>query len=279
LKTTVLVLAVFVLVVAAVLASAEWRWRSRTRAIAAALRQGTPPAAPALYSPEQLVGLPAPVQRYFQAVLREGQPLVRHVRLRQSGQFLVKPAANRWGPFTATQDFRVRPAAFVWDARISMGPGIAARVRDSFVDGQGSMYGAAMALFTVARMENTPDLAIGELMRYIGEACWFPTALLPSAGVIWAAADDSTARATLTVSGVSASVDFHFGTDSLVWGVSSLRPRAVGSGSVPTLWRARWLEYGVRSGVRIPVQGEVEWLLPDGPQPYWRARITEIVTD
>jgi hypothetical protein len=29
--------------------------------------------------------------------------------------------------------------------------------------------------------------------------------------------------------------------------------------------------------MRIPLGGEVEWLLPEGPQVYWRGRITEIV--
>jgi hypothetical protein len=28
--------------------------------------------------------------------------------------------------------------------------------------------------------------------------------------------------------------------------------------------------------MRIPTTGEVEWLLAEGPQVYWRGRITEI---
>ena len=278
-KTTFLILGIGVVVLGAVLVVAEWRWRARTRAVVAALRTGASPAAPARYSAEQLVALPPPVQRYLLAVLGQGQPLVRRVHLRQRGEFLVNAAANRWGPFTATQDFRVQPAAFVWDARISMGPGIAVRVRDSFVDGKGAMNGAAMGLFTVVRMENTPDMATAALQRYLGEACWFPTALLPSAGVIWTAVDDSTARASLTVGGASVSVDFHFGADSLISSVTALRPRAADGGSVLTPWSGRWLEYGVRNGVRIPVEGEVAWLLPSGPQPYWRGRITAIESD
>ena len=277
-KTVLLVLAVIVVVAAAMLEAADYRWRVRTHALVAALRRDGRPVAGA-FSAAQLGGLPAPVRRYFIAVVPEGQPRVGRVRLAQRGTFLVKPEADGWAPFTAVEDFRVAPAGFVWDARIRVGPGITVRVRDSFVDGKGSMLGAALGLFTVVRMENTPDMATAALLRYLGEACWFPTALLPSAGVVWTAVDDSTARATLSVGGATAKLDFHFGADSLIRRVTGMRPRAVGGTSVLTPWEGRWLEYAVRGGVRIPVLGEVAWLLPAGPQPYWRGRVTDILVE
>ena len=40
-----------------------------------------------VYHESQLAGLPAPVQRYFRHVLREGQPYLRGLRLRHGGQF------------------------------------------------------------------------------------------------------------------------------------------------------------------------------------------------
>lgn len=43
--------------------------------------------------------------------------------------------------------------------------------------------------------------------------------------------------------------------------------------SVPTPRQGRFFEYGERNGIRIPLSGEVEWLLPEGPQVYWRSRI------
>jgi hypothetical protein len=32
----------------------------------------------------------------------------------------------------------------------------------------------------------------------------------------------------------------------------------------------------LRSGVRIPIEAEVEWVLPGGPYPYWRGEMTSI---
>lgn len=31
-----------------------------------------------------------------------------------------------------------------------------------------------------------------------------------------------------------------------------------------------------RSGMQVPLDGEVAWLLPQGERPYWRGRITKI---
>jgi hypothetical protein len=45
---------------------------------------------------------------------------------------------------------------------------------------------------------------------------------------------------------------------------------------VPTPWEGRFWNYSERDGMRIPVDGEVAWLLPEGAKPYWRGRITEI---
>ncbi len=276
-KIVVLLLAVIAACIVALLGFAEFRWRARTNGLIAEMRKSEATATTGRFMVAELGGLPAPVVRYFRKVLKDGQPLARHVRLRQEGSMLAQPTdPNGWRPFEATQDFSTNPAGFVWDASIRMAPGLAVRVRDASVNGAGSMFGAALGLFTVVRMENTPQIGTAALQRYLAEACWFPTALLPSAGVVWTALDDSTARAALTVAGTTATLDFHFLSDSLIGRVFALRGRAVGDSSIPTPWEGRWTEWAERNGVLIPVAGEVAWLLPEGRQAYWRGRITEI---
>ncbi len=46
--------------------------------------------------------------------------------------------------------------------------------------------------------------------------------------------------------------------------------------NVPTPWEGRWSRYELRDGMRVPIEGEVAWMLPAGPWPYWRGRITSI---
>jgi hypothetical protein len=45
--------------------------------------------------------------------------------------------------------------------------------------------------------------------------------------------------------------------------------------SVLTPWQGRFWNYGERSGMRVPLDGEVAWVLPEGAKPYWRGHITE----
>jgi hypothetical protein len=52
--------------------------------------------------------------------------------------------------------------------------------------------------------------------------------------------------------------------------------RDVKGTSVPTPWEGRWLEYAERGGVRVPVRGEVAWILAEGRVPYWRGEITKV---
>jgi len=279
-KIVGLLLAIIIVCVVAAFAFAEFRWRARTNAAVSALMDGVDASPPARFSAAKIEGLPAPVARYFRTVLKDGQPLARRVWLRQTGQFLAKPEdEDGWRSFEATQDFVTRPAGFVWDARIRMAPGVAVRVRDACIRGEGSMFGAVLGLFPVVRMENTPDMGTASLMRYLAEASWFPTALLPSAGVVWTAMDDSTARASLTVRSTTATLDFHFRPDGLIERIFAQRPRAVGVSSVLTPWEGRWTEWEERNGALIPVAGEAAWLLPEGRQAYWRGRITDIVYD
>jgi hypothetical protein len=273
----VLVVALVVLSLAAVIAFADYRWRSQSAALVEQLERGVAAAPRFVYSPAELEGLPAPVVRYFREVLRDGQALVRSGRLVQKGEFLVRPTPDGWRPFSATQQFAAKPAGFVWDARIRMAPGLAIRVRDAFVDGAGSMRASVLGLFTILNVEGTPEIAAGALHRYLAEAAWFPTALLPSQGVVWTPIDDSSARATLTVASTTVSLEFRFGGDGLVRSVFAPdRARDVNGRGVPTPWQGRWFEYGEHDGMRIPLRGEVEWILPEGPQVYWRGLVTGI---
>jgi hypothetical protein len=111
-------------------------------------------------------------------------------------------------------------------------------------------------------------------MRYLAEAPWVPTALLPSQGVVWEAMDDSRARATLSDAGITVTAVFHFGPRGEIVRVEAERYRDVKGVGVLTPWGGRFHEYAEIEGMRIPMQGEVEWILPEGRLSYWRGRIT-----
>jgi hypothetical protein len=227
---------------------------------------------PAVFSYDMLDGLPTPVARYLRLVLREGQPLVRSAWIQHRGTFLIRPP-DGWGPFPSTQFFSVRPPGFVWDATIRMGP-VPVYVRDAFVDGQGAMLGKVLGLIPVVSISGTADIAAGALHRYLAEAAWFPTALLPGQAVTWTPVDDSTARAHITGGATTVSLDFHFGADGFVSrAYTPDRMRDVNGRGVPTPWQGRFVRWAECDEMLVPADAMVEWLLPDGPLPYYRSTI------
>jgi hypothetical protein len=220
-------------------------------------------------------GLPAPVARYFAYALVPGRTPVTAARVASAGTFLTKRGAKR-SPFVADQHFSVQPPGFVWDAKIAMAPLVSVRVRDSYVGGEGAMLARAAGVIPVVSQHGTPEMADASLQRFLAESVWFPTALLPSAGVVWTPIDESSARASLTDRGNTVSVDFQFGVDGQIDGFTAMRNRDVDGRSVLTMWRGRMWDYERVDGMMVPRGAEVEWVLADGPLTYWRGHITRL---
>ena len=263
--------------VAAVVCKGRARWAADTRTLRARLQTSRSAAAPPVVRLHDLQGLPATVQRYLRAVLSDGQPLVAAVSLAQQGQFNLSATGARWRPFTATQRVVLQPPGFVWDARVRMLPGLPVHVHDAYVAGEGRLHAAVLGLLPVADLHGTPGLARGELMRWFAEAVWYPTALLPSQGVRWDAVDDHAARATLAHGGITLSLLFHFGDDGLIDTVRADARERVVDGVVTTApWQGRFWNYALRDGMRVPLDAEVGWDLPQGLQLYFRATTTAL---
>jgi len=229
-----------------------------------------------VYHKSQLASLPAPVARYLDTVLREGQPYIRTARIRHTGTFRTGTTDDTWRRFESDETFGVQPAAFVWNARVFMSPGAPVCVRDSFIDNRGGMHAAVLGLFTVAKAEGEPELNEAALQRYLAELAWLPTALLPSQGISWETIDDRSARATLTSGPTTATLEFHFADTGEIERVyAPARQRASGKVFQPTPWEGRFSNYEERDGLRIPTDAEVAWYLDGARTPYWRGRVED----
>lgn len=220
------------------------------------------------------VELPPPVARYFDRVLQVRGRRVARAILRHEGEFALKP--NEWKPFTSRQLYVTAPRGFLWDATIRMLPLVHIRVRDSFIRGRGATTAALGGAISIVDVGGSGDMAAASLLRYLAEAAWLPTALLPGDGVAWSAIDDSTARVTLVDGALRLALDVHFGTTGGIERVTGLRGREVKGRVIPTPWEGRFSEELLTvEGMRIPASGEVAWLLPEGRFAYWRGRVVE----
>jgi hypothetical protein len=80
----------------------SYRWQSDTDRLRAKLTGGRQKIKPLIYDPKEIEDLPAPVQRFFRTVLKDGQAIVAAVKLSQQGQFNMSETEAKWSPFTAT---------------------------------------------------------------------------------------------------------------------------------------------------------------------------------
>jgi len=225
---------------------------------------------------DDLAGLPDPIRRYLTHVLPDERPTVRTVRLEQRGDFRLGDVDAPWLPFAATEHVAVEPPGFVWDATIDVAPFVPVRVVDAFVAGEGVLRARLLGAIPVADAAPGPELNAGELLRYLAEAVWYPTALVPGPGLDWEPIDDRSARATLSYRGTTVSCVFHVDEADEVTRVAAERPRSTDDGYEPTPWTGNWRRYRERNGLLVPTEGEVAWNLPDGDLPYWRGQLTSI---
>jgi len=253
------------------------RWESDTKEMHAKLEGARRPIGRKTYSPDDLIGLPAPVQKYFRAVLKEGQPIVSAVQVNHSGTFTMSDTGEKWKRFTSTQRVIAQRPGFDWEARIEMMPGLTGRVHDAYIAGEGILHATLFGLVSLANLRGTSEIAQGELMRFFAEAAFYPTVLLPSQGVQWKAIDDLSAKATLIDGATAVTLLFRFDKNGLIESVrAEARGRTVAGVVIPTPWEVRWSTYELRDGMCIPTEGEVAWLLAEGPKSYFRGRITSL---
>ena len=277
LKWTAIALVTLAVLYGGIVALGAWRWSIVTRDLVAQLRAGRVAPITSHYNEAELADLPSPVQRYFRAVLTDGQPIVTAVRLTQTGMFNMSATADQWKPFTATQDFETARPGFVWNATITLFPGFPVRVVDAFTAGNGLLRPTLLGLYAMGEQQGTGEIARGELLRHFAESVWFPTALLPSQGVVWQAVDDRSAQATMTDGPISVTMLFRFGTDRLI---SSIyvegRATKVGETTVLMPWECRMSQYQTRNGMLIPFYGEALYLTPQGEKSYFRGKIDQV---
>jgi hypothetical protein len=84
----------------AIVVYGKYPWQTDTDNLHAKFASGRQIIQPKLYSQTELEGLPAPVQRFFRKVLKDGQPMIAAVKLSQRGQFNMSETEVKWNPFT-----------------------------------------------------------------------------------------------------------------------------------------------------------------------------------
>jgi len=228
---------------------------------------------------QALAKLPKVIQTWINAVLNHDLskyddnkdiPFARYLRVYQKGEFLLN---GKYINFTATQEFSTRSqfAGFVWDANMIMmdciGLELPIHVRDAYVSGMGMLKAQMPFGLPIMRMEDTPDLNEGELLRWCAEAVMFPLALIwmtksgeENNALKWHAVDENAATLEFNHNGTNATLHFNFDPKThLVTSIHCMRPRMNGALSERAHWVGYCYEYERRGGMSVPTKMECGW--------------------
>jgi hypothetical protein len=181
---------------------------------------------------------------------------------------------RRWLPLTAEQNITTNPPAFLWHGTLHLLPLVPVAATDTFADGHGTLVIKALSVVPLGTARG-PEMDQGELVRYLGEMAWFPTALL-SDDIHWEPIDARRARATIVLPGITASTVFHVDAQGRCTHVTAERYREEHKRQVLRPWTGRWDDYREINGLRIPLHAEAAYTLESREAPYFRAAVTDI---
>lgn len=227
-----------------------------------------------IVSTETIQYLPSVVRKWLRNSGIVGRERIRTVRLYQKGMMRSKPGQETWTSMLAEQHYSVDEPSFVWNATISMMPGITIHARDKYLDGKGEMKIKLLSLVPIAN--NTGfQIDQGTLQRWLAEICWFPSAAL-SPYIQWESIDEASAKATMTYKGVSGCAIFHFDREGNLLACSARRYMSNGRKTSLEKWEVKNTEFRAMSGLKIPAKSEVTWKLEGGDFTWLKLEITGI---
>ncbi len=218
------------------------------------------------YTSKLIEELPEPVQRYFRYSLTENQSFISYVRLLHRGEFRPK---DSWVNIKGEEYFTTQKPGFIWIGKTAL-----FLAKDSYIGGIGNLKVKLLSLIKIVDGKGE-EFNQGELLRWLGEAPLFPTALLPSDNLRWEPIDSNSAKAILTDHNITVESVFFFNEEGQITQFKSKRYYET------TLenWTGYYRDYREIKGMRIPFDVEVEWNLESGDYKYVKFKIESIEYD
>jgi len=219
-----------------------------------------------VFHKSQLDHLPEPVQRYFNYVLKEGQPYISYVRITHSGLFKTS-LKNDWIEIRGEQYATTQKPGFIWKGTTAMFIAF-----DRYISDIGRLTVYILSLIKVVDGKGK-NYNQGELLRWLGESIMYPTNLLPSTQLQWYYVNDTSAKFTYTYKGLSL---FFYITFNQLGQIIEMQTKRFMDETKLETWVIKVSQYQELNQVIIPTAFEVLWRLNKGDFSYAKFNITKV---
>lgn len=225
----------------------------------------------------EIDSLPAPVQKYFRFAIDEGVNKPRFVRLKQSGQFKTNLNAE-FKDLTADQYAISHQPGFIWSGDITFAKLIWVRGIDTYFNSEGSLLIKFMSGITISK-ESGKEISQAQVVRWLLEGVWYPSAFLPSENLKWSEVDSTSAKILFKENDIEISVHVFFNENGSIAKMKTQRYMTTTAGPALTDYTGYFTKYKDVNGIRIPTHGEVEWNMEDQDFLYGKFDIDKIEFD
>jgi len=217
----------------------------------------------------QLDSLPEPVKRYFNHILKDGQPYISYARIKHEGQF--KAGLDKdWTDIKGEQYATTENPGFIWKGNTAM-----FIARDMYIADKGRLIVSLFSLINVVDAQGE-EFNQGELLRWLGESILYPTNFLPSDKLNWFPIDDKTAKLTFNYKGLSLFFKMTFND---IGEITEMETKRYMDAENLETWVIKAADYKALNDILIPTTFDVLWRLEKGDFSYAKFNITEIEYD
>ncbi|MFZ9760303.1 MAG: DUF6544 family protein [Candidatus Kapaibacteriota bacterium] len=219
---------------------------------------------------------PEPVRHYLRMAMGNSKQLIHFARIKQVGEFRTSPDGD-WSASRADGHYLATKPGFIWKARFGGGIIPSKIAWLELLDGKGFGSVKFLGLFTLLNPSGyEADTSL--LTRYLMEAIWFPTALLPSSLLRWNPINAHSAEAVLHYGSLHVSAIFEFNEQHEVIRITTEdKYRDFRSSFEKATFTLHCSNYQTFDGMRIPASMEFVWNLPKGDFSY--GKYTLVHTD
>ncbi|RZJ34593.1 MAG: hypothetical protein EOO51_09015 [Flavobacterium sp.] len=217
------------------------------------------------YCQAQIESLPYPVRKYFSTVLTEGQPYVKNTELEHDGYIRLNKG-TKWTGITGHELFSTYHPEFIWMGKTTWFTAV-----DSYAEGKGSLTVRLLSAVKIADLRG-PKIDQSELLRWLAEGVWFPTALLPAENISWQPVNENTAILNLNWKRQFVSVTVRFSAD---YTIHTLEAERFDEKGHQQKWLCELSNYKKHDGMLIPETVEVKWA--SEREPYAKFKLRRII--